>query len=338
MPSKRIIDENILTDIKTVIAETFTIKMIELEKIQPSADNFYSMSNIDDLADDIERQGLKHNLVVFEKDGKYIIKSGHRRFAAIQKLISENRLNTKTVPCYIDTEKSEAENMLDLIALNNTARIMTDGEKIQEYQKLKEVFLQLEQEGKKPSGRMREKIADILNVSPAQVGKIENIEHNAAPEVKEAVQNGNVSISTANEIAKLDEEKQKEIINSNSKIKPREIKPNCNKKTPVTQKKEDDKQIPDDGGLSDFLEDYPKTENISNNSEPIITETETQSEENNTLSIQKEEVFYFNLSEIKVLSYCIENFLETCETDLEKAKLENISRKLHEKLFGGGKK
>lgn len=233
---KREIDENILTDIKTVNAETFSIKMIEIEKIQPSIDNFYSMSDIDGLADDIERQGLKHNLVVFEKDGNYIIKSGHRRFTAIKKLIEENRLKTKTVPCYIDTEKSEAENMLDLIALNNTARVMSDGEKIQEYEKLKEVFETLKQEGKNTSGRLREKIADVLNVSPAQVGKMENIEHNAADEVREAIQKGDINISTANEIAKLDKQEQKEIVKNQPQIKKSEIKKINEDKKQTTEK------------------------------------------------------------------------------------------------------
>ena len=51
-----------------------------------------------------------------------------------------------------------------------------------------------------------------MNISPAQVGKIENIKHNAIDEVKEAVSSGKVSIAVANNIAGLDEEKQEELI------------------------------------------------------------------------------------------------------------------------------
>ena len=39
-----------------------------------------------------------------------------------------------------------------------------------------------------------------MNISPAQVGKIENIKHNAIDEVKEAVSSGKVSITVANNI------------------------------------------------------------------------------------------------------------------------------------------
>ena len=71
---------------------------------------------------------------------------------------------------------------------------------------------------------MRDNIADVLRISPAQVGKIENIKKNAIPEVESAVKSGEMSISTANEVAKLSEEKQQEIIKENPKISHNEVK------------------------------------------------------------------------------------------------------------------
>jgi len=96
MARKMQLDTAIVTDMKAVASDSFkdNIRMIEVDKIKPCLDNFYSIGEIEMLADDIERQGLKHNLVVTEdaeNTGYYFIKSGHRRFTAIQHLISENR-------------------------------------------------------------------------------------------------------------------------------------------------------------------------------------------------------------------------------------------------------
>lgn len=50
----------IAEDLKTAASDSFidSLKMIEVEDIQPNEDNFYTMSEIEELAEDIERQGL----------------------------------------------------------------------------------------------------------------------------------------------------------------------------------------------------------------------------------------------------------------------------------------
>lgn len=231
-------DNAIAADIKSAASDSFkdNIRMIEIDRIKTSMDNFYSMSDIEILADDIERQGLKHNLVVAE-DAKnpdtYFIKSGHRRFAAIQHLISENRYGSKFVPCLVDGTKSHSENILDLIMLNATTRVMSDSELFKQYETLKETLERLKNDGIKIKGRLREKVAEMLNVSSAQVGKIENIKHNAVDEVKEAVESGDMSIATADSLAKLPEQEQKELIADNdiSEITTRDVKNHKEKTT-----------------------------------------------------------------------------------------------------------
>ena len=94
------------------------------------------------------------------------------------------------------------------------------------YEELTRIFKELEAEGKPIKGRIRDRIAEALNVSSAQVGKLDNIKHNAIPDVERAVKSGDMSISTANEVAKLAPEKQHEIITEKPKISPKEIKGN----------------------------------------------------------------------------------------------------------------
>ncbi len=226
--AKRQIDSAVCSDLMAVSADSFadSIKMLDVSEIMPNKENFYSMNDIELLAEDIERQDLKHNLVVAkDKDSdKYWLISGHRRLEAIKFLINEGRRKSTRVPCYISGEKSQAESRLDLIMLNATQRKYTDKEVMMEYEQLTETLKELEGEGKKLSGRMRENIARILNVSNAQVGKMDNIRHNAVPSVEKAVKNGEMSISTANEVAKLAPEQQKEIIEKKPDISHKEVK------------------------------------------------------------------------------------------------------------------
>lgn len=81
--------------------------------------------------------------------------------------------------------------------LNATQRKYSDADTMREYEELTRIFKELEAAGKPVKGRIRDKIADALNVSPAQVGKLDNIKHNAIPDVEQAVKSGDMSISTA---------------------------------------------------------------------------------------------------------------------------------------------
>lgn len=228
MARKMEFDLSITKDMKSAASDSFSdnIKMIDVSDIAPSESNFYELSDIELLADDIEREGLKHNLVVYRstETGLYNVISGHRRLSAIKLLISENRRRSTKIPCFVDSEKSSAESQFDLIMLNATQRKYSDADIMREYEEIERTLKALEAEGKPIKGRMREKIAELLRVSPAQVGKLDNIKHNAITDVEQAVKSGEMSISTANEIAKLTPEKQQEIIAENPKITHKEVK------------------------------------------------------------------------------------------------------------------
>lgn len=244
MAKKRSFDTAILSDIKAVAGDSFadSIKMLPINQLHENSDNFYDISDLDTLVDDIDRQGLKTPLYVVPNDnGEFTIISGHRRKAAVQELINRGKYGTDKLPCYIGSRKSEAETMLDLIMLNATTRVISDAETIKQCEKLEEIFKQLEVDGKKVQGRMRDKIAATLNVSPAQVGKVENIRHNAIDEVKTAIDEGKMSISTANEIAKLEPEKQKDLIEKKNpeKITHKEVKKSVEAAKANTPKQKD---------------------------------------------------------------------------------------------------
>ena len=257
------LDSAIVADIQTVNADSYidSLKMIDIDLIEPNKNNFYEMSEIEALADDIERQGLMTALVVSEQNGgKYELISGHRRLVALKSLIADGRRRNGKVPCFIKGAKPNTETELDLIMLNATQRKYSDADTMREYDELTRIFKELEAEGKTIKGRIRDRIAEALNVSPAQVGKLDNIKHNAIPDVEQAVKSGDMSISTANEVAKLAPEKQQEIITEKPKISHKEVKEiqkqelSAEKVSSETDEEEDENEDDEDetGGKSDI--------------------------------------------------------------------------------------
>lgn len=276
MARKFTIDTSIATDIKSAASDSFkdNIKMIEIGKIKESMDNFYSLSDIEVLAEDIERQGLKHNLVVSEDSNEpdtYFIKSGHRRFTAIKQLVREGKYSSKYVPCLVDGCKTKDENILDLIMLNATTRVMKDSELYKQYEVLKETLERLKADGMKVKGRLRDKVAEALNVSSAQVGKIENIKHNAVGTVIEAVENGELSIATADSIAKLPEEEQEELLEEKeiSSIRTKDVKEKKESKPSADVKNGlSSLTVSDESGAEDELSDEEVDTNINFSDSP----------------------------------------------------------------------
>jgi ParB family chromosome partitioning protein len=252
-------DPNIMKNVKAIAADTFQTRQIEISKLHPNEKNFYSMTDIELLAEDIERQGLNQNFVVTPKaeaDGEYIIISGHRRFAAMSFLIAEGRYKSKHLPCIV-REKSEDELEFDLIMDNATARVLTDSDIMQQYRRLREYFEKKKANGER-FGRVRERIAEKLQVSTMQVAKIENIDKNATEELKKAVDEGDISISTAHEVAKLDKNEQQKLLEKTpvSEISKKDVISQV--KNGVTSYTENNKN---ENGVTSYTENSDKIEN-----------------------------------------------------------------------------
>ncbi len=271
MSRKFQIDSAIMADIQTANADSYidNLKMLDIELIEPNEGNFYELSEIETLAEDIERQGLMTALVVSENGSRYKLISGHRRLSAVKLLIESGRRKSSKVPCFIKGAKPNNETQLDLIMLNATQRKYSDADKMREYEELTRIFKELEAAGKPIKGRIRDRIADALNVSSAQVGKLDNIKHNAIPDVEQAVKSGDMSISTANEVAKLPPEKQQKIISEKPKITHKEVK-EMQKEESVSA--DEDVEIPDDD------EDEDDTNEEETDGYTAVTLTVTEAE------------------------------------------------------------
>ena len=155
--------------------------------------------------------GLLHNLDVKEADetGYYEIISGERRYQACKLLYESGNQEFKTLPCKVEAlTENKAISELKLLYANAAARELTDYEKTYQAGRIKEILQALKKDGYKFQGRMREIVADMLDVSPAQMGRMESINKNLSPEFKEEFKAGNIGITTAYELSGQSEAEQ----------------------------------------------------------------------------------------------------------------------------------
>lgn len=75
--------------------------MLTIEQLQDNAENFYDLFDIDTLAENVDRQGLKRPLYVVPDDESYTIISVHRRKFVARKLLDEGKYDSDKFPCYI---------------------------------------------------------------------------------------------------------------------------------------------------------------------------------------------------------------------------------------------
>ena len=191
------------------------IVYIDIDDLETNPRNFYGLRDVDALAGLIAVSHLIEPLTVTEKsDGKYMIISGHRRRAAVQKLLDEGSYTERKLPCIIKTRgkiKIEQENggiiefdedaveMLNLIASNRGQREeRTVDEKLQEVKYL-EAFAKAiyHQKNRGSRGRFRNFFAEeILNISKSQLQRISAMEK-LTDKVRAAIDDKTISESAA---------------------------------------------------------------------------------------------------------------------------------------------
>lgn len=199
----------------------FRVQYIDIKDIERNKKNFYEIVNVDELAEDIKMNGLNHNLVVRKLDnGKYELISGERRYTALTQLVEQGNEIFALVPCKV-IEANDIDSEIILIQANAQTRELTEIEKLEQVKRLTELYKTKKKNGEKVPGKIREIIANDLKLSPTQVGRYERINKNLIPELKEILENGNLTIANASEFSSLSEDNQKvilEIINNKVEI------------------------------------------------------------------------------------------------------------------------
>ena len=173
----------------------------------PSKDNFYSTDSVEDLKQSIELLGILQPLLVTnEEDGKRRIIAGHRRRLAIMQLVDEGKERFRYVPIMVKPTKDAIIDRLALI-MTNRFREKTDWEKMTEALETEKLVQQLKEQMDIP-GRTRDLLSEIVDASPAQLGRYKAISNNLTAELMAEFKAGKIGVSIIYEVSGMDKEWQ----------------------------------------------------------------------------------------------------------------------------------
>ena len=203
---------------------------LNLEEIEVTKHNRYSMDELEELATSILMDGLQEPLIIGRVNGKYLLSGGHRRREALKILKDEGHEEiTKAIPCRFK-DMTETQFRLSLLIGNTFNRKMTDYDLMNQAADWKEVLTQARKEKLlilEAGKRIRDYVAEVLGESATKIAQLEAINNNATEEVKEQFQKGNMGITNAYETSKLTENAQNQVaaaVEAGADLKSEEIK------------------------------------------------------------------------------------------------------------------
>ena len=200
------------------------LEIVELKcsQIKTNEENFFEVSGIEELADSIDLIGLQQPLVVTKTDSGYLLIAGHRRFEAVK------TLGWDTVPCIVSKPINNELEMLALIQTNTQTRDLTYAERMEAVKRTEEILLSLKEKGYKFSGRLRDKIGEIVGEKGSTIARMQVIDKNLINEGKEMLAKGELIPEAAYQMQQMPSEQQKEVVQllKDKKISPtiKEIK------------------------------------------------------------------------------------------------------------------
>ena len=154
------------------------IEYIRLSLLEEDPNNFYQLSDVDQLAANIELCGLQQPIRVRLIPGtdRYMIVSGHRRCAAIKLLAKDNPEKWDEVACIVERNTvSPALQQLRLIYANSNTRSMTAAEISEQAVQVEKLLYQLKEEGYEFPGRMRDHVAEAVGASKSKLARLKVI-------------------------------------------------------------------------------------------------------------------------------------------------------------------
>lgn len=195
---------------EVVTSEEGVSSTADIYDLIPSKGNFYSVEDVQDLKQSIELLGVLQPLLVTdeEEDGKRRIIAGHRRRLAVMQLVDEGKERFRRVPILIKLKKNAIIDRLALI-MANRFREKTDWERMTEALETEKLVLELKDSMNIP-GRTRDLLAEIIETSPAQLGRYKAIYNNIIPELMAEFKANRIVVSVIYEVSGLPEDYQKQ--------------------------------------------------------------------------------------------------------------------------------
>lgn len=195
------------------------IEHVNFDLIVPDPNNFYELSDLDELAASIACVGLQQPLLVRPMEGddsQVIITSGHRRHAALKMLIEQDgRDDLRDIPCIIaPADENPKLTQLKLILANSTARKLSSADLANQAEQLEQLLYELKEDGMEFPGRMRDYVARACNVSTGKLARLKQIRSGLIPDLLSRWERGELTDERAANIAKASPEMQEAIAKS----------------------------------------------------------------------------------------------------------------------------
>lgn len=186
------------------------VKMLPREYIMRNPDNkIYVVGDIDKLKEDIRLHGVRQPLEVIRWANGYKLIGGERRLTACEELAKEGDGRFESLPCIIVESKGELDDKIALITANATARDLTDGERLAQYEALKEALTYKKRDGKL-EGKVRDEVCRILGLSTGAAARLNAISENCDEETKQFLHDGDISLMDAYRNAQNNIEKRRQ--------------------------------------------------------------------------------------------------------------------------------
>ena len=173
------------------------------------------LRRIDELAEDIREDGLENNLLVRKiENDRYEVEliGGERRYSAILWNIEHGDMTYEYIPCKVLT-MSDIDARKRLILNNMENDPLTNAEKLEAVEELKEIYKAKKEAGENIPGRIQAIIASEMGLKKSQVANYEKILNHASEEVRESIRKEELPLDAAATLVDLDEEEQRRFLN-----------------------------------------------------------------------------------------------------------------------------
>ena len=188
------------TQSKTAIpaGQKMQVVMIDRGQLHRNPDNrIYIIGDVSRLKEDIRANGIRQPLEVVELPfGGYKLIGGERRLTACEELAKEGVEGFDMLPCVIRESKDADDDKIALITANATARDLTDGERLAQYEALKEVLTRKKHFGQL-QGKVRDELCRILGLSTGAAARLNAIAENCDENVKRQLRDGEITLMGA---------------------------------------------------------------------------------------------------------------------------------------------
>ena len=173
------------------------------------------LRRIDELAEDIREDGLENNLLVRKiENDRYEVEliGGERRYSAILRNIEHGDMTYEYIPCKVLT-MSDIDARKRLILNNMENDPLTNAEKLEAVEELKEIYKAKKEAGENIPGRIQTIIASEMGLKKSQIANYEKILNHASEEVRESIRKEELPLDAAAILVDLDEEEQRRFLN-----------------------------------------------------------------------------------------------------------------------------